>query len=423
MSLKVLYFDYWTRGIRHFADVDKYLRHEDCETLLVHLGSQRGEPVQEPHHVQGIRARDISYYGGSLVRMLLQERPDTVLLLNAQTEDRVLVRACRNLGIKTIFLMHGILTPKEGVGEALAVVDSAFGIRERLQRGPKYTRLLLEYMRAASLKSPAGILDPEIYTYFIRQAVSPGRNLMGIWKYRDSCADLALVYSEIDRELIVSVGYDPKDTVVVGNYNLDGLMQQLQNRKSPPETPTVARYVTYVENGFSDPKYPIPGWTEDRVADEVIGVANVCYELGYRVKLKLHPSSDYSVLPRRVADHPGIDVLTHVDLAELIIRSSAVLGQSSSVLMMPLAARKPIVILSIPPLELSIRTFVGRGLGRLVESFEQLREVMVSLDALGDRYPLPSSDEILRFVGPLDGRATQRIAAAIIGREPAELAA
>lgn len=416
MSQKIVYFDYWTRGIRHFAEVDKYLRRENCETLLVHLGSQRGEPVQEPHEIQGIRARDIACYGGSLVTMLLRERPDIVLLLNAQTEDRILVRACRNLGIRTIYLMHGILTPKEAVGDVQNLVDSAFGLRERLRRGPRYLRLLFEYMRAASLRSPAGLLDRELYTYFIRQAVSPGGNLVGIWSYRDSCADAALLYSETDRELVVScMGYEPKDTVIVGNYNLDDLMQQLQARQ-PAAGASSARYVVYVENGFSDPKYPIPGWTEDLVTDEVIGVADVCNAFGYRLKLKLHPSSDYSILPRRVEHHRGIDVITHCDLAELIGNSSAVLGQSSSVLMMALAARRPILILSIPPLGLRITTFADRGLGRLVESYDQLRELMAALDAAPDRFPLPSYDDVLHFIGPLDGRATERIAAAILGR-------
>jgi hypothetical protein len=424
MSQKVVYFDYWTRGIRHFAEIDKYLQREKCETLLVHLGSERGEPVQEPNVVQGIRARDISCYGGSLVTMLLRERPDIVLLLNLQTEDRILIRACRNLGIRTIYMPHGTLAPKEAVGDVQALVDSAFGLRERLRRGPRYMRLLLEYMRAASLESPTRILAPEIYTYFFRQAMSPGGNLMGIWKYRDSCANTALLYSETDRELVVScMGYDPEDTVIVGNYNLDGLMQQLLARRQPSGVSSTPRNVVYVENGFSDPKYTIPGWTEDRVADEVIGVAKVCNELGYLLKLKLHPSSDYSVLPRRVEHHPGIEVITQCDLAELITSSDVVLGQSSSVLMMALAARKPLVVLSIPPLDLRISTFAARGLGRLVEGYQQLRELMTSYDALRERYPLPPYDDILHFAGPLDGRATERIAAAIIGHDQSDAAA
>lgn len=420
MSEKIIYFDYWTRGIRHFADIDKYLRRQNCETLLVHLGSQRGEPIQEPHEIQGIRARDIALYRGSLVTMLMRERPDIVLLLNNQTEDRILIRACRHLGIRTVYLMHGILTPKEALSDAQALVDSAFGVRERLRRGPRYMRLLVEYMRAATLQSLAGLLDREIYTYFMRQAISPGGNLLGAWKYRDSCADMALLYSEIDRELVVScMGYEAKDTVIVGNYNLDTLMQRLLARQQPPAAASLERNVVYIENGFSDPKYPIPGWTEDLVADEVIGVANVCNELGYRLTLKLHPSSDYSVLPRRLEYHPGIDVIMHCDLAELIINSSVVCGQSSSMLMMALAARKPIAILSIPPLGLQISTFADRGLGLLVQSYEQLQEFMKSYDTLRDRYPLPPYRDILHFVGPLDGRATARIAEAILGSEQA----
>ena len=202
MSTDILYFDYWTRGVRHFSNVDLRLKASGLNTLLVHLGSQRGEALEENPIISGIRCVDLKSYGNNLVSMLLAERPKVVLLLNNQTEDKIIVRASRRLGIKTVFLMHGILTSCEKRHQGAQLVDSAFGLTARLVRIPKYIRLFLHYLSAAMLHGWQDVFDAEIYLYFIRQAISPGGNLVGKWTYIDSCADLALVYSEEDKETV-----------------------------------------------------------------------------------------------------------------------------------------------------------------------------------------------------------------------------
>lgn len=407
---KIIYFDYWTRGIRHFAAIDAVLRKEGCETRLVHLGSQRGEPAPGPRILDGVNCRDISEYSYSLVAMLRHERPDVVLLLNNQTEDRIVIRACRSLGIRTVYLMHGILPPKEYAGDLESIVDSAFGIWSRLRRIPKYARLFREYLRAALLESPTALLEVELYSYFIRQALSPGGNMAGRWIYRDSAADHALVYSESDRDLLTACwGYSPSAVTVVGNYNLDGMLSLVTGvvqDSASQATPNVV----YIENGFSDPKYTIPGWTEDRVAEEVLALAEICGDLGYRLTLKLHPSSDYSVLPLRASAHSSVEVVSNCDLGALIARASMVCGQGSSVLMMALAAKVPIAILSIPPLELHSSVFSDRGFGTLVTSFGAFEELLARRSLDPASVTLPTAERVATFVGPLDGRATVRIA-------------
>lgn len=409
MAVDVIYFDYWTRGIRHFAKIDVQVKTCGLNSLLVHLGSQRGEPLQKDQIVSGISCADLAYYGNDLVKMLRAERPKVVLLLNNQTEDKIIIRACRNLGIKTVFLMHGVLTPKDKLEETAMLVDSAFSAGDRINRIPKYLRLFRQYLSAASLGGLATVFDAEIYLYLIRQAISPGGNLAGKWRYRDSCADLALVYSEEDKQLFASCfGYREEHIQIVGNYNLDDLYATHQRHLASDSSGQSSKYLVYVENGFSDPKYTVTGWTEDLVADEVERVAAVCAEFGYKLILKLHPSSDYSTLVERVSDHAHIEAVLHCDLGELIAGAAFVVGQSSSVLMMALAVRKPVVILDLPPLDLKITTYADRKMGNVVKSLDEFRTLLqgVQLGAL----PFARQAEVAqRFIGPFDGQASQRI--------------
>lgn len=417
MTVDVMYFDYWTRGIRHFSKIDDFVRAAGLSSLLVHLGSQRGELAETDQIISGVKCADISFYDSNLVTMLQTEKPRVVLLLNNQTEDKIIIRACRNMGIKTVFLMHGVLSTKDHIDQGVKIIDSAFGISDRLNRLPKYVRLFRQYVRAAMTNDVADSLDHEIYLYLLRQAISPGGNLLGKWIYKDSCADFALVYSENDRVLFASkFGYSEDRVDVVGNYNLDDLyyVHELKSNTKETVASVSGNYIVYVENGFSDPKFTVSGWTEDLVADEVEGLASVCEDLGYQLILKLHPSSDYSTLVERVAQNKIIKTVLHCDLAELIVGSFCVLGQSSSVLMMALAVRKPVIILDIPPLDLKGTFYKDQNLGLVVKSIEEFREVLLLQNCDRDFRLSCSSSSLDSFIGVFDGKASQRIANNVI---------
>jgi hypothetical protein len=418
MGVDVVYFDYWTRGIRHFIKIDQNVKARGLSSLLVHLGSQRGEPLTENQELNGIQCADIIQYDGSLIRMLKKERPKVVLLLNNQTEDKIIVRACRNLNIKTVFLMHGVLTPEDKLHQYLDLVDSSFGINDRVRRIPKYIWLFWQYLDAALLGGVLNIFDREIYAYFARQAYSPGGNLAGKWKYRDSCADIALVYSEEDRSLFASCfGYDTQNILVVGNYNLDELFEnKLIHRDEVTLSGDAEKNIVYIENGFSDPKYIVPGWSEDLVADEVENISRVCDDFGYKLKLKLHPSSDYSTLIERLRRNSNIEIIWNCDLAELIVQADIVLGQSSSVLMMALAVGKPIFLLDMSPLNLKITMYADRGFGEITSSLGKLRDLLSRRADPGFASAYPDTDKVGQFVGPFDGQASNRISSVIMSQ-------
>ena len=119
---------------------------------------------------------------------------------------------------------------------------------------------------------------------------------------------------------------------------------------------------------MSDPKYTVRGWSEVAVANEVIAMAKILIRYGYRLILKLHPSSDYNDLPRLVSRYKFISVVADCNLAELISMSDLVIGQSSSVLTMPAVLLKPIVLPDISPLRLGESNYARRGIGTIVQT-------------------------------------------------------
>ena len=409
MSTDILYFDYWTRGIRHFSNIDINIRKTGMTTLLVHMGSQRGEfPIKE-QIICNIKCKDLFFYDNNLLRMLDIERPKVVLLINNQTEDKIIVRVCRNLGIKTVFLMHGVLVPLENLQQLKNIFDISFKLRDRINRIPKYFKLFLQYLSAAKIKNIFDVFDPEIYLYFLRHAILPGSSQLGQWKYLDACADIALVYSEEDKNLFSTIfGYSHDQIKIVGNYNLDRLFDKQFHTSKSINLLNCTKYICYIENGFSDPKITIPGWSEELVANEVALLSDICNDFEYKLILKLHPSSDYSFILEHLANFSNIEIISECDLVELLSNASFVIGQSSTVLNTALALKKPIVILDIPPLKLKITTYSDRKLGFVVRSLDEFKSILHN--AQNRRLPsLELYKATEQFLGPIDGKSTKRI--------------
>lgn len=414
----ILFFDYWTRGIRHFSRIKEGLERKGLTALLLHLGSKRGENITQEEVIDGVLCRDITYYRGSIVRALIDEKPKLVLLLNNQTEDKIIIRACRALRIKTAFLMHGVLAGAGDLNSVSDLIDSAFSMKSRLKRIPKYVNLYLQYLHAAKLQSISSICDSEIHLFFLRIMLSPGKTLTNFWRYTDSVADLAFVYSDDDKTLFVeNYGYKPENIKVVGNYNLDMLYscveenirnENLQNKESKNAKENKGVFL-YIENGFSDPKYQVPGWTEELVSDEIIKIAEVLKRYNFDLYVKLHPSSDYSILIDKLSGIKNIKTFNICDLSRLILESNVVLGQSSSVLMMALAVNKPILLLSIPPLEIKIRQYLDKKIGTLISSMNDFEHYVQNFSKKDKEVYSMDRDARDRFIGPFDGKCNQRI--------------
>lgn len=415
----VIFFDYWLRGTRHFKFIQEALVANGKTSLLLHTSSWREGTNDEPTEVfyEGFLCRDIAHYSYSIIRALKMEMPKVVILLNQQTEDRIITRYCRLNGIKTVYLMHGVIASNMSLSSK--TLDSAFGLKDRLKRFSKYKILFKEYFKAFNQRSVLGFLDKELYTYFIGLFISPGKIIYNIWKFRDSYADLTLVYSQADYELFTQkMGFEKDKVKVVGNYNLDELYQK-KNLGATEESnkfllqelgmPAGSKYVLYIEGGFFTPGYIIPGWSIDTISDEIRTISLTMKKRGLYLIIKLHPSSDYSDLTDRLVDIDNIVLTKNYDLASLTMYAVTVLGQSSSALRLSAVLGIPLFILSIEPLPLIFRDYIDNDFGVLVSSFNELDEKVSSVQE-GRFSNSPNYYKNIEYhLNPFDGKSGQRV--------------
>ena len=407
---EVVFFDYWKRGTRHFADINASLKSRGVESILIHLGSLRGEPYDADEIIDGIICRDIAYYNGDLIGMLKQLNPKVVILLNNQTQDKIINRVSRGLGIKTIFLMHGILALNKNVDSVIKTMDSAFGIKERISRIAKYSKLLLTYFRTLAYNREGGLIRSsyEITKYFFIQFYSPASNLFGKYHYLDSITTRCLVYSNRDKDNFIRVfKFPPEHVLVVGNYNLDKFIAKALLQKKTPSN----KYLLYIENGFSDPKLTVNGWSETLVKDEIENLAAIAQKNNFDIYVKLHPSSDYCLLNKENELSSNVRVYKD-NLDDLVINASGVIGQSSSVIVMAIALKKPVCILNIDPLPLAVRDYVDDGVGALVNNFNEF-EAWVGI-VKSNSFKVIKESAANYYYGSFDGKSYDRIADSII---------
>src|SRR5688572_28812269 len=108
---RVMLFDHWLGGLHAMRPLAARLREQGADVRLVHLESWRSPHVRPRQMIDGLPCFDISLYGNSLRHAINRERPDCVVMLNTTyTEERLINRLCRPRRIRTVYLMHGILS-------------------------------------------------------------------------------------------------------------------------------------------------------------------------------------------------------------------------------------------------------------------------------------------------------------------------
>lgn len=420
----VIYFDYWLRGTRHFKFIEDELKRKNRTSLLLHTGSWReGKPIVTEEVYNDILCRDIAYYDYSIIKALKQESPKVVILLNQQTEDRIIVRYCRSHGIRTVYLMHGVLANDTTLSSK--TLDSAFGLSDRLKRFGKYRILFVEYLKAFNQSFFLGFLNPQLYLYFTGLFISPGKINYNVWKFRDAYADLALVYSEFDFDLFTKkMGFQKENVRIVGNYNMDELFYKKKKYSNDAKfhekiltdlgCPQKLKYVLFVEGGFFTPGYIIPGWSIDAIAQQLRQVAVILNELDLALIVKLHPSSDYGDLEEIISDIPNLVLTSSYDLDLLTMGAVAVLGQSSSALRLSVILGVPLLIHSFEPLKLIFQDYIDNNFGTLVCNYDELQEKLQLILDGKFQNSIGYKANLKYFLEPFDGKSRERISEIIL---------
>lgn len=437
----VLFFDYWTKGTRHFAAVCRELSRRGYSSMLLHVGSTRERRVPLEEVVDGILCRDFRYYGRSLPRAVSTERPRVIMTLNIQTEDRIINRLARAYGCWSVFLMHGLLPDEGDIQDHSAMVDSAFGLKQRLIRVPKYMRLFGQYLDAVRRESWRGLLDTDTYEFFARMAISPGLVTNLIWKHRDAYGDRALTYGEVYRRMFIERYGFPQDRVfVVGNYNLDPVFELVRSVEGaarsrayiedlgvPPGRPAVV----YMEGGYVVPTYTPAGWSVEVVVGEAKEVAAAARDAGFHLIVKLHPVTDPAPFVEVFRGVTDVTVIQFADLGQLVLGTEATLGMASTTLMAPIACGRPLIIVAFPPHAHELNPYIRHAVGVKVTSrgalVDQLRRVRA-----GDSFATQARERFVAdYMTYTDGQSHDRIVSHIVnlletpfpGREPTPKAA
>lgn len=305
--MKIAYFDYWTEGIQNFIPFDSELRNRGHETVLLHLGSFYSvHPKEEV--IEGITCRDISYYNTSMIYEMLEiEKPDIVIVLNTtKILDRVVTISCRELKIKSIYLMHGIRDLGADNDQLVALMEASYNsFWKKIKKIRKYLTIVIpNYAYAVFKYKPINVINLRflrvVYSYF----KNPGKAFYSP-EFRDELLnDKCLVYSANEGKYYEKFGYNFQNITVVGNPKNDFLNDKIINSKyDVGMLPLRVRdliqsgnkYALYLEESFPE-QNNMGGYTEEIRDRFVKECAERLKKDNLILVVKLHPTTDESTI-------------------------------------------------------------------------------------------------------------------------------
>ncbi|MCX8491780.1 MAG: polysialyltransferase family glycosyltransferase [Cyclobacteriaceae bacterium] len=409
LNRKILYFDYWIAGIHNFRLFDKDLRNNGFETKLVHLGSWRDSKSQVYQKIEGIECFDIKYYGTSLLFNILKaESPKLVIMLNASSiTDRAVVLACKRLGIKLVYLMHGALTREEFIEDSIESTNESLKTNRLLKsfkhlKGtiPNYLYSLFKYDKRFLFRwYPYGLL--------MKTFINPAKYINFPPPSFDLSPDLSLVYGNIDKRFYGKLFFGVDTHIrIVGNPTLDSYFLQLKDISSDKDffltqnsIPLEKPYVTYIEEGLVEDKF----WDNEYRLDFLESISKVCTAVGLHLVVKLHPRTAKGSNFNSLLQLKGITLLTDVNFAKLVYFTDKCISHYSTTLIYPMLLDKPILVPRWGKSEF-VPTLYKEGEVTFVESIDQLKEYLKM-----DKIAYDRKKYILDYVPFTDGKTKERI--------------
>jgi len=301
--VKIAYFDYWTEGIQNFKLIDEKLRELGHETLLLHIGSFNA-PQEKEQVVSGIKCNDISSYDTRFIfNMLAKEKPDVVLTLNTTSIlDRVVALSCKNLGIKSFYVMHGNRNYGDSQDYVISLFEKSYNsFIKKIKRIPKYASIVIpNYIFTLYKCNPRNLFNLRfirvVYSYFR----NPGKSLF-FPEYPDEILqDKCLVYSNNESEYYQRLNYSPANIHVVGNPKLDSLHDMIVNLKFTPDmlpervmvlVLKKQKYALFLEEALPE-QNEMGGYTCSVREQMLLDIAERLVSENMTLVVKLHPGTN-----------------------------------------------------------------------------------------------------------------------------------
>lgn len=386
--MKILYFDYWTKGIKLFVNIDKQLKALGYNTLLLHVESRRSKNVNAEEIIDGILCRDISYYRTRyLLKILKIVKPDIVISVNSTyLLDRTLVLACRKLNIKTVYLMNG----KKPIGSQLDSWKISFNNKKSLVRriGKSFRYLKFDvpnYICSLFYHNHGHIslikIFKVLFNYFSDPIVVIGFPICREELIHDKCLAFANNYIEhwikfgYKRNQIFITGNPEHDTIARKEYDIDGLPGVVQSTIKLGK-----KYAVYLEE--ANVEHMVPGWTDEYRNDHLEKIAQRLYKDGYLLIVKLHP---LTILSKISNNSCNMLIFSKCDIATLIYHSTFCISHMSTTIDFAVLLNKPILI---PQWRLSKRTvdyYIYNGVGNKWDNISEDLDLSIN-DEKRDKY-------------------------------------
>lgn len=172
---KIIVFDSWTEGVANIERLVPAFRERGLELVLVHIGSWGHDLARPPEeYIGNVLVRDVRYYQGLSFREILgRERPAAVLFLSIQAfAHRAFNRYCRQLGIPTLHLYHGVVGVQSTASKRLNPINLKSQLALALSRFAKSLFRLWPIYAKALWQTNAPLKDWFWFGYDVWRQVS-----------------------------------------------------------------------------------------------------------------------------------------------------------------------------------------------------------------------------------------------------------
>lgn len=330
--MKILYIDYWLRGITHFLRVDAEFKRRGCSTQLLHLSSWIEKNVKDEQTIDGIWCTDISYYKKSIFECIKSISPDKVICLNAQSmTDRTILKSCQILGIPYIYLSHGRLTSNEFVKEGLKNTAKIYK-KQIIKRVLKNFLYVFPEYYLVSSQNNEGVFS--IVKDVISLLKNPAKNTTYSDYKKYFNIPRTIVYSLADKKFLVEARGFPSESIkVVGNPDFSGLNKYIQEDNSNENI------MLYLEDGVVQNG----AMSKDRWYVFVEELYQLAKEKNHRLEIKLHPRTLIDEHKSFFSNKKDIVIYTNEVLVDVIRKSKICVSFYSSTILVALALQKKVI--------------------------------------------------------------------------------
>jgi len=342
-KIKVIGFDSWAQGARHYERLVEAFNKHGIELILIHLGSwgtEMGRPTQEM--VRNLQVRDITYYKKKNFQEILQsENPCAVIFLSTHTfAHRAFNRYSQFCNITTIHLYHGLVRVQD-IGNSNYKVNHLSRLKFAASQLPRALIYVWPAYSRALLKTGASIKEWFRFGYDIVSGT--------IGTHPDTVADDArtdgcCIYVTADFENAVQrYGYAEENVFVVGNPDLIHFGLKTEMIGSQLTLTLIDRTdVMYIDTGLVYTGGLVFKSNEEFVR-HMIDTKDRLERRGKHLVFKPHPQHMGTPVHKALID-AGVDICSREDFLSRLLKCCACIVEPTSLSVVPALMGMPLLL-------------------------------------------------------------------------------